>query len=657
MTRRKLNVIPTSSLLRSILTLGLVGQSVLGLAQYPGQASDKMKVPVSLPVKAKSFDLQDVRITHGLFRDNIEREGKWLLSLPVDRLVHSFRVNAGMNTPKPGSITKMPKPLGGWEGLDMELRGHSIGHLLSGLSLQYASTNNEVFRKKGDSLVTALADVQRELNQDGYLSAYPQHYIDRNIAGTAVWAPWYTLHKLFAGLTDQYTYAGNQQALDIATKMASWASKKLSPLTPEQRQKMLRNEFGGMNDAFFNLYALTGNPEHLKLAQFFYHKAALEPLENGQDNLNKAHANTFIPKLVGEARDYELTGNEKAKTAATFFWNTVVQHHTYAHGGNSDKEHFFEPDKISKHLTGNTSETCNTYNMLKLTRHLFTWSADETYADYYEQALYNHILGQQDPESGMVCYFTPMKAGAYRLYSTPDQSFWCCVGSGFESQSKYGEAIYYHDDKGIYVNLFIPSELNWREKGVTLVQETAYPEEATTRFTVQTKAPIQMPLYLRYPGWAKAGVTLRVNGKAISVKQSPGSYITVDRTWKAGDKIELTYPMTLRLVPTNDDPKVAAVAYGPVVLAGEMGTANLKGTAPFHDPADPYQYYGYDYTIPDSIGHTIDTGGKPVTDWVKPVAGKPLTFQTTAGLGKHPVELRPYYNLHRQRYVVYWDLK
>ncbi|WP_198175139.1 glycoside hydrolase family 127 protein [Spirosoma telluris] len=530
-----------------------------------------MKVPVNVPIKAQSFDLQDVRITHGLFHDNIEREGKWLLSLPVDRLMHSFRVNAGMNTPKPGSLTKMPKPLGGWEGLDMELRGHSIGHIMSGLALQYASTGRDDFRKKGDSLVTALAAVQRVLNQDGYLSAFPQQYIDRNIAGTAVWAPWYTLHKLFAGLTDQYTYAGNQQALDIVTKMASWASAKLSPLTPEQRQKMLRNEFGGMNDAFFNLYAVTGNPEHLKLAQFFYHKSALEPLENRQDNLNKAHANTFIPKLVGEARDYELTGNEKAKTAALFFWKTVVQHHTYAHGGNSDKEHFFEPDQLSKHLTGNTSETCNTYNMLKLTRHLFTWSADATFADYYEQALYNHILGQQDPESGMVCYFTPMKAGAYRLYSTPDQSFWCCVGSGFESQSKYGEAIYYHDDKGIYVNLFIPSEVSWKQKGVTLVQETNYPEEATTRLTVQTKAPVQMPFYLRYPAWATAGVTLKVNGKAIAVNQSPGSYITIERSWKGGDQIELTYPMALRLVPTNDDPTVAAIAYGPIVLAGKLG--------------------------------------------------------------------------------------
>ncbi|OIN57376.1 glycosyl hydrolase [Arsenicibacter rosenii] len=635
--------------------LSLTPVSLPAIAQYPGQSTDKMSVALKVPVSAFSFNLQDVRITKGPFRENMEREGQWLLSLPVDRLMHSFKVNAGMNTPKPGSPTKMPEPLGGWEGLDMELRGHSIGHLLSGLALQYASTGNDAFKRKGDSLVNGLAEVQQTLNQDGYLSAYPQQYIDRNIAATSVWAPWYTMHKLFAGLTDQYTYADNRKALDIVTKMAAWAYKKLSPLTDEQLQKMLRNEFGGMNDAFFNLYAITGNPDHLKLARLFYHKAALEPLEAGIDNLNKAHANTFIPKLVGEARDYELTGNEKARKAATFFWHTVVNHHTYAHGGNSDKEHFFEPDKISEHLTGNTGETCNTYNMLKLTRHLFTWTPEERYAGYYEQALYNHILGQQDPASGMVCYFTPMKPGAYRLYSTPDQSFWCCVGSGFESHSKFGEAIYYHDHKGIFVNLFIPSEVNWREKGVKLVQETRFPEEATTRLSVLTDKPVAMPLYLRYPSWATAGVTLTVNGKPVKVSQQPGSYIVLERTWKPGDQLELTCPMTLRRVPANDNPDVAAIAYGPVLLAGKAGTANMQGTAPFHDPADPYQYYGYDYTIPAGIPQVLPA--QNTLEQIKPVAGKPLTFETTPADSQIRIELEPYYKVHRQRYIMYWTLK
>jgi DUF1680 family protein len=641
------------------LTLGLAYSLMAteARAQYPGQTKEQTAVALKAPIKAYSFNLSDVRVLSSPFKDNMDREGHWLLSLPTERLLHSFRVNAGLLTDKKTSPTKMPKPLGGWEGLDMELRGHSIGHILSGLAFQYASTGNAAFKLKSDSLVAGLATVQTALNEGGYLSAYPQNYIDRNIAGTSVWAPWYTQHKIFAGLTDAYWQTGNEQALEVEKGMAAWAYKKLAPLSPEQLAKMLRNEFGGMNDAFYNLYSITGNPEHLKLAEMFYHKAVLEPLEQGQDKLDKMHANTVIPKLVGEARAYELTGNAKAQKAATFFWNEVVQNHTYAHGGNSDKEHFFQPGKISEHLTGNTGETCNTYNMLKLTRHLFTWDPEAKYADYYEQALYNHILGQQDPKTGMVSYFSPMLPGAYRLYSTPDQSFWCCVGSGFESHSKYGEAIYYHGDQDLYVNLFIPSELTWQERGVKVVQTTRYPEEATTRFTIETKAPVAMLLHLRYPSWATNGVTLKVNGKAVAVKQAPGSYITVDRKWKNGDKVELTFPMALRVLATPDNPKKAAFAYGPIILAGKMGTAGLTGTAPYHDPADPYQYYGYDYHVPADLVHTLRTSTGTVTDWLKPVAGQPLTFQTTVATAAGGITLVPYYKAHRERYVVYWDLQ
>lgn len=625
-------------------------------AQYVGQHQGQVVTPTKAPIKAYSFDVQDVRVLDSPFKANMDREGRWLLSLPTERLLHSFRVNAGLLTDKKSSPTKMPKPLGGWEALDMELRGHSIGHILSGLGLQYAATGNAAFKQKSDSLVAGLAEVQLALNQGGYLSAYPQTYIDRNIAGSRVWAPWYTLHKLFAGLTDAYWYTGNPQALAVETKMADWAYQKLTPLTSAQREKMLRNEFGGMNDALLNLYSATGNARHKELADMFYHHAALDPLAQRQDKLNTLHANTVIPKIVGEARAYELTGNEPDKTIATFFWDTVVRDHTYAHGGNSDKEHFFEPGKISEHLTGNTGETCNTYNMLKLTRHLFTWSPEARYADYYEQALYNHILGQQDPKTGMVSYFSPMLPGAYRLYSTPDQSFWCCVGSGFESQSKYGEAIYYHSAQDLYVNLFIPSELTWQARGLKVKQTTRFPEEATTRLAIEASKPVAMPLHLRYPAWATNGVTLKVNGKAVAVQQQPGSYITVDRKWKTGDQVELTYPMALRLVPTPDNPKKAAFAYGPIILAGALGTVNLPGTAPYHDPADPYQYYGYDYQVPNGLVPALNTQRGSVTDWLKPVAGRPLTFQTTAATGAN-LTLVPYYQAHRERYVVYWDLK
>lgn len=641
-----------------ILFLPLFIWGELADAQYVGQHKDDVKVSTKIPVKAYSFDLQDVRLLDSRFKDNMEREGKWMLSLPNNRLLHSFQVNAGMLTDQKSSKTKMPKPLGGWEALDMELRGHSIGHLLSGLSFQYSSTGEEVFKKKADSLVAGLAEVQTVLNEGGYLSAFPQNYIDRNIAGKSVWAPWYTLHKITAGLIDAYWYTGNKQALDVATKMASWAYKKLTPLTEPQLAVMLRNEFGGINEAWYNLYSITGNPEHKKLGDMFYHHAVLDPLARQEDKLNKLHANTVIPKITGEARAYELTGNKKDETIVNYFWDDILKNQTYVIGSNSDKEHFIEPGKISKFITGYTGETCNSYNMLKVTRHLFTWSANVKYADYYERALYNHILGQQDPKTGMVCYFTPLKAGAFRVYSTRDSSFWCCVGSGFESQSKYSEAIYYHDDKGVFVNLFIPSELNWKEKGLKLRQETAYPEEATTRLLIESSTKTNLPLYVRYPSWATSGAIIKVNGKNVPVNQKPGSYITINRKWNKDDKVEITYPMTLKLEPTPDNPKVAAVIYGPVVLAGEMGTEGMDKPAPYHDPSDPYQYYDYDYHVPANLVHTLSISGEKITDWLKPVKGEPLTFKTVnSATSGAAITMQPYYNLHRERYVVYWDLK
>jgi DUF1680 family protein len=622
-------------------------------AQYVGQHQSEVAVKSKIDIKAYSFDLQDVKLLDGRFKDNMDREGQWMLSLPNNRLLHSFQVNAGMLTNDKSSLTKMPAPLAGWESLDMELRGHSIGHLLSGLSFQYAATGNEVFKKKIDSLVSGLAEVQFTLNQDGYLSAFPQNYIDRCIEGKAVWAPWYTLHKIAAGLIDAYWYAGNKQALDVVIKMASWANKKLSNLSDLQLTIMLKNEFGGMNEAWYNLYSITGNPMHKKLGDMFYHHAVLDPLARQEDKLNKLHANTVIPKITGEARAYELTGDEKDKTITTFFWDDIIRNQTYVIGSNSDKEHFIEPGKISKFITGYTGETCNTYNMLKVTRHLFSWSADVKYADYYERALYNHILGQQDPATGMVCYFTPLKAGAFRVYSTRDSSFWCCVGSGFESQSKYGEAIYYHNDRGVFVNLFIPSVLNWSEKGFKIRQQTSYPEEATTRLFVEESGNEDLSLYIRYPGWATSGAILKINGKRINVRQAPGSYITLNRKWDVGDKIEITFPMSLKLEPTPDNPNVAAVLYGPVVLAGKMGTVGMQKPAPYHDPKDPYQYYDYNYHIPADLVHSLNTKNESITDLLKPVTGEPLTFATT---GTKPIIMVPYYNLHRERYVVYWDL-
>ncbi|EGK01205.1 glycoside hydrolase family 127 protein [Dysgonomonas gadei] len=637
-----------------IIILSLFCQlSINAQSVYPGQHLDKIKQPLNGEVKAFSFDLKDVRLLDSPFRQNMERESKWILSLGVDRLLHSFRNTAGVYAGREGGYMTIKK-LGGWESLDCELRGHSIGHIMSGLAYLYASTGDERYKIKADSLVAGLAEVQDiliENGQKGYISAYPENLINRNIAGKSVWAPWYTLHKVYAGLIDQYLYCDNKEALDIMKEAASWAYQKLMPLSEEQRALMLRNEFGGVNEAFYNLYAITGNPEHKKSAEFFYHADVIDPLAEHKADLYFKHANTFIPKVIGEARNYELHNSERSKDIANFFWNTVIDHQTYCTGGNSHKEKFIHSDSISKNLTGYTQETCNTNNMLKLTRHLFCWDANAKYADYYERALYNHILGQQDPQSGMVAYFLPMLPGAHKVYSTPENSFWCCVGTGFENHAKYGEAIYYHDNNGLYVNLFIPSELTWKEKGIKIKQETAFPEEGNICLTVTTDKDIKMPVYLRYPSWT-SNVEVKVNGKKTKIKQSPSGYITIDRTWKNGDKIEVHYPMHLYLTETNDNPDKAAIMYGPLVLAGTMGTEGMKAPAPFSNPELYNDYYTYDYNVPDSMKTGLKLDKKNLEQYIKSVSGNPLTFYVE----KENVRLEPIYRIHHQRYVVYWDL-
>lgn len=639
-----------------ILPFGEGWGGAFAQSHYPGQHLDKMKIMETVTMKAYAFDLQEVKLLDSRFKENMKRESAWILSIQVNSLLQSFRTNAGLPSGVEGGYDTVKK-LAGWESLDCDLRGHTTGHILSGLALLYASTGENVYKVKADSLVSSLAEVQKALNQNGYLSAFPQNLIDRNIAGKSVWAPWYTLHKIYSGLIDQYLYCDNQQALEVVEKMAMWAHQKLSTVTPEQRKTMIRNEFGGVNDSFYTLYEITGKPEYKWLAEFFYHEETLDPLLKQEDNLKGKHANTYIPKLIGLSRAYEIGEPEKNKTIADFFWNSVVGHHSFCTGSNSDKESFFAPDHQSEHLSGYTGESCNVYNMLKLTRHLFCQEGNEKYADYYEKALFNHILGQQDPATGMVAYFLPMLTGAHKVYSTPDSSFWCCVGTGFENQAKYGEAIYYHNGKGLFVNLFIASELNWKEKGLKIRQETKFPEEETARLTFETAVPVAMPVYFRYPEWATSGAIVKVNGKILRVKQIPGSYITIDRKWKNGDKLKVTFPMKLQVIPTPDNPDVVSISYGPIVLAAEMGTEGMEKPAPFSNPHLHNDYYTYDYHVPATLSNVLNVKGKPVNIWLKPVEGQPLTFKTVNATIDKDYKLIPLFNLRRQRYVVYWNIK
>ena len=622
------------------MSAALFAQSV-----YPGQHAGKMKKETVAPVQLESFDLKDVRLLPSRFRENMTRDSAWMVSIDVNRLLHSFRTNAGVFAGREGGYMTVKK-LGGWESLDCELRGHTTGHLLSAYGLMYAATGSEIFKLKGDSIVNGLAETQKALG-NGYLSAFPEELINRNLRGTSVWAPWYTLHKLFSGLIDQYLYADNGLALEVAKEMGDWACRKLKPQSEEVRRRMIRNEFGGINESFYNLYALTGNEDYHWLAEYFYHNDVIDPLKELKDDLGTKHTNTFIPKVIAEARNYELTRDETSRKLTDFFWHTMIDHHTFAPGCSSQKEHFFDAGHFSDYLNGYTGETCCTYNMLKLSRHLFCWTGDVKVADYYERALYNHILGQQDPESGMVCYFLPLLSGSHKVYSTKENSFWCCVGSGFESHAKYGEAIYYRNDKGIYVNLFIPSEVNWEEKGMTLRQETAFPAEETTTITVHAKEPVMTTVYLRYPSWS-GKATVRVNGKKQTVRQTPGSYIALVRKWHDGDRIEATYPMQVHIETTPDNRYKGALLYGPIVLAGERGTEGME--TPFSNPALYNDYYTYDYQVPEDLKTTLQIDMKHPERALQRI-GKEMKFTTLQG-----DTIRPLYDMHRQRYVVYWDL-
>lgn len=614
---------------------------------YPGQHEGKFVKEVIAPMQVQSFDLADIRLLPSRFRENMLRDSAWMVSIDTNRLLHSFRTNAGISAGREGGYMTVKK-LGGWESLDCELRGHTTGHLLSAYGLMYAATGSEIFKLKGDSLIAGLGIVQDALD-GGYLSAYPEELINRNIKGHGVWAPWYTLHKLYSGLIDQYLYTSNLQALQIATRMADWAYNKLQPLDEETRRLMIRNEFGGVNESFYNLYALTGNEKYKWLAEYFYHNDVIDSLKENRDDLGTKHTNTFIPKVLAEARNYEISECQHSKNLTRFFWDTMIDHHTFAPGSSSDKEHFFAPEKFSSHLTGYTGESCCTYNMLKLSKHLFCWTADTKVADYYERALYNHILGQQDPESGMISYFLPMLSGSHKVYSTPENSFWCCVGSGFENHAKYGEAIYYHNDKGIYVNLFIPSTVDWKQKGIRLTQQTSFPQEEITTIIVNTEKPISTMLYLRYPSWSK-GVSVQVNGKKINVRQKPGSYIALNRTWSDGDIVSVTYPMSLTLETTPDNCDRGALMYGPLVLAGELGTDGMNGSSPFSDPKLYNDYYTYNYHIPEGLNISLKINPENPAESVHRI-GDSLQFTTDNG-----EVITPLYNIHRQRYVVYWDL-
>ncbi|MGD0101882.1 MAG: beta-L-arabinofuranosidase domain-containing protein [Acidobacteriota bacterium] len=597
-------------------------------------------------LKAYPFELRQVRLLEGPFRDAMLRDQKYLLGLEPDRLLHMFRVTAGL----PSSA----KPYGGWEDPKVELRGHSLGHYLSACALMYASTGDEKLKARADAIVAELARIQQAMPSQGYhagyLSAFPEEFFDRVDARQKVWAPYYTLHKIMAGLLDVHQLCGNDRALQVLTRLADWVKFRVDRLSDAQQQLALDTEFGGMMEVLENLYGVTGNPEYLRVARKFDHKKVFDPLARGEDPLNGLHANTQIPKAIGAARDYELSGEQRYYNVALFFWQRVAHFRSYVIGGNSDGELFFPPEDFSRHLNANSTETCNTYNMLKLTRHLFQWEPSAETMDFYERGLYNHILASQDPVTGMVTYYVPLKPGAYKTFATPEESFWCCVGTGMENHAKYGDTIYFHNSASLYINLFIASELDWNEKGIVLRQETRFPEEDTTRILFKARQPTRLALRIRYPSWAKTGMDLKINGKKQRVEANPGSYLTVERTWRNGDTVEVRFPMSLQMESLPNNPNQVAILYGPIVLAGDLGTQGLEN-AKRYGPMMPQVSKATDTEVPALVCDLKDILAKIHME------SRPSLAFRTIGIGRpRDMTLVPFYRVFDQRYTVYWTV-
>jgi DUF1680 family protein len=615
---------------------------IIILISFSCTSGEKNKIstggPEVVTFRALPFSLNDVRLLDGPFLHAANLDAKILLTYEPDRLLSKFYSEAGL-TPK-------AKHYDGWE--NETIAGHSLGHYLSACSMMYQTTGDTAFLDRVNYIVDELKKLQAA-DGDGYIGAFPngKKILEDEVAKgdirskgfdlNGIWVPYYTQHKMMAGLRDAYHLCGNQTALEVEIRFADWLEGIITPLNDEQVQKMLRCEHGGISETLADLYADTKDVRYLKMSRIFYQKAFLDPMKGGKDILPGKHCNTNIPKLISLSRLYELTGDTSDRRAAEFFWNTVVNHHSYVTGGNGNKEYFGPADSLRNRLGDETTESCNVYNMLKLTEHIFEWDASARTADFYERALFNHILSTQNPEDGHVTYNLSLAMGGFKDFQDPEW-FTCCIGTGMENHSKYGKNIYYHNNSELFLFQFISSELTWKEKGLKITQTTRYPEEQGTNLVFTCYKPVKLTLQIRYPCWAKQGIEIAVNGSRKRVLQQPGSFIPITGNWETGDKVEVKIPFTLRLEPMPDDSNRVAVMYGPLVLVGDLG--------PVKDSASTDANY-----VP-----VLLTENRDPSAWMKPVEGKINTFLTVNTGRPRDVEMRPFYTIWDRRYSIYWDI-
>lgn len=626
-----------SSLIAIVLAI-----SSFTFAQSPSPA----RASQDKTIKVRPLPLDAVRLTGGPLKRAQDLDGEYLLELKPDRMLAFLRERAGLKPKAPG--------YGGWDGDGRQLTGHIAGHYLSGVSMMWAATGDDRYKDRADYMVAGLKEIQ-DAQGDGYIGALMDgNGVDGKVrfqdlskgvirSGgfdlNGLWSPWYVEHKIFAGLRDAYRLTGNKRALEVEIKFAGWAEGILSKLNDEQIQKMLATEFGGMNEVLVDLYADTGDKRWLTLADKFQHHAIEDPLAEGKDILSGKHGNTQLPKMLGSLVRYVDTGDAKDLNAATFFWDEVALHHSFATGGHGKNEYFGPPDKMNDMVDGRTAETCNVYNMIKMARMLFSVDPEIRYADFHERALFNHILASQDSNDGRVSYMVPVGRGVQHEYQDKFDSFTCCVGSAMESHALHGYGIYYESKDKLWVSLYAPSKAEWSAASATIETATDFPEGQAATVKVSLKSARRFTLALRRPYWAGDGFSIRVNGQAVANVPKPDSYVEINRVWKSGDKVELVLPKKLRLEPLPDNPNRVAAMWGPLVLAGDLG------------PELDEEHWRTATPAPALVAQD-----KNVEKWLKPVADKPGTFRTSGVGVAQDIIFLPFYQLGPRRYAIYWDL-
>ena len=591
--------------------------------------------------KVRPFALDQVLLDAGPMQQARNLNRAYMMRLSNDRLLHNFRVTAG--------ISSSVEPLGGWESPKAELRGHFVGHYLSACALLYASTGDSQVKQKADDLVGGIAECQTALAAGGYVSAFPEELFVRLDRREKVWAPFYTLHKIMAGMVDMNTLAGNAQALDVAKNLAGWVDRWTSERTEEHMQEILKTEFGGMNDVLYNLAAVTNDDRWVNTGDRFTKKSFFTPLAMRRDELKGLHANTHMPQVIGAARRYDLSSDHRFGDVSEFFWDTVTETRTYAPGGSANTESWLTNSgrlALEMKASSHHQECCCSYNMMKLSRMLYGRSADPRYIDYYERNLLNHRLGTMEPETGHTSYFLSMTPGAWKTTCTEDQTFWCCTGSALEEFAKLNDTIYYHDEANIYVNLFVPSRLHWESRGIRLQQSTRFPENNRTLITVHAARGEVWTMYVRIPVWTTEENQISINGFHLPTPGTPGSYVALKRQWKSGDRVELSLPMQLSVEILPDDPSQQAFLYGPLVLAGQFPRGELSFDLQHNQAPEPGELPPFE--LPNLV-----PGGRSLSEWIKPAAGQPLTFRVTGQ--EQSIELKPL-NQSWERFTVYWSV-